>query len=111
MSVFVNENPNLYDALTGERISLGVEVLSTDIPASKRVRTSQATKVIGRDTIVWLAEQAGLRIVDGDAGNSGNSEVVDAADVGVGDGEASVGEASAGGNKSSKRRSSRTTKS
>lgn len=111
MSVFINENPNLYDALTGERISLGVEVLSTDIPASKRIRTSQATKVIGRDTIVWLAEQAGLRIVNGDARDSGNAEVVDAANVGVGDGEASIGEVEVGGGKSSKRRSSGSTKS
>lgn len=105
MECFVNENPNLYDAMTGERIALGEVVLSTDIPFARRVQRSQATKVIGRDTIVWLAEAAGLRVVDGDARDSGDAEVVDAADVGVGDGEASVGEVKAGGKSGAKRRS------
>lgn len=110
MEYFVNENPNLYDAVTGERIGLGEMVLSTDIPFSRRVQRGQATKVIGRDTIVWLAEAAGLRVVDGDARDSGNAESVDAGDVESGDGEAEVGEVKAGGGKPAKRRASRATK-
>jgi hypothetical protein len=102
MEVILNENPNLYDAVTGERIELGSTVVVTDI-SSRKIARGQGTKIIGRDTIVWLAEQAGLRVVNGDQGDSGYAASVDNEDVGVGNGEVAVGEVKAGGKRADKR--------
>lgn len=101
---------NTADALTGERIFPGEEVYNTGLPNKRYPYASNGrTLVLKEATIVWLAEQAGL-IGERDAGDSGNATVVDGEDVGVGEGEASVGEPEVGGGKAPKRRSSGTTK-
>ena len=110
MRIETTHNNGYYDSFTGERISAGKKVLITDLSNRVGMKSGTRTKVIGEDTIVWLAEQIGLRVVAGDARDSGDAAVVDAADVGVGDGEASVGEAKAGGGKPAKRRASGSTK-
>lgn len=110
MRIETTHNNGYYDSFTGERISAGKKVLITDLSNRVGMRSGTRTKVIGEDTIVWLAEQIGLRVVDGNARDSGNAESVDAGDVESGDGEAEVGEVKAGGGKPAKRRASRTTK-
>lgn len=96
---------NTADALTGERIAPTEMVYDTGLPnKSYPYQRGTKTLILKEETIVWLAEEAGL-IVKRDAGDSGDAEVVDGTDVGVGGGEASVGEVEVGGRKSSKRRS------
>ena len=108
---FIKIGSNAGDAVTGERILPGETVFDTGIrnrSSSYMGRTK--TRLIKEATIVWLAEQAGYDVVKRDAGDSGSAEGVDATDVGLGDGEDSVGEASSGGSKPAKRRSTGTTK-
>ena len=97
---------NYADALTGERIYPGEEVVDTGfVNKSRPYQSNGKTKLIKEATIVRLAEAAGYSLVKRDAGDSGNAEVVDGADVSVGGGEDSVGEVAVGGKSSSKRRS------
>ena len=101
---------NTADALTGERIFPGEEVYDTKLPNKRYPYSNNGrTLILKEATVVWLAEQAGL-IGKRDAGDSGNATVVDGEDVGVGEGEAPVGESEVGGGEAPKRRSSRATK-
>ena len=96
---------NCADALTGERVFPGEEVFDTGLPNKRHpYQNAGRTLFLKEATIVWLAEEAGL-IVKRDAGDSGNTEVVDESDVGVGVGEAEAGEAEVGGSSAPKRRS------
>ena len=100
---------NLADAVTGERIFPGDVVWDTTYPnGTDPFMLNGRSRFIKEDTIVWLAEQAGL-ITGSDARDSGNSTVVDGADAGVGNGEAEVGESEVGGGKTPKRRAARKT--
>jgi len=110
MRIETTHNNGYYDSVTGNRISAGKKVLITDLSNRVGMKSGTRTKVIGEDTIVWLAEQIGLRVVAGDARDFGDAKVVDATDVESGDGEASVGEVKAGGGKPTKRRASGSTK-
>ena len=101
---------NTADALTGERIFPGETVYDTELPNKRHpYANSSRTLILKEDTVVWLAEQAGL-VIKRDAGDSGNAEVVDGADVGVGSGEVEVGEDPVGGSESVKQRSAGKTK-
>lgn len=102
---FVTVNANFADALSGERIFPGERVIDTGFPNIVHPYSLDGkTLFVKESTIVELAEAAGL-IVKRDVGDSGDAEVVDGEDVGVGVGEASVGEVKVGGSGSSKRRS------
>lgn len=90
---------NAADTITGERIFPNEAVWDTGIKNLVYPFDNYRTHVVKESTIVWLAEEAGL-IVKRDAGDSGDAEVVDGADAGVGDGEAPVGKVKAGGRKS-----------
>ena len=91
------------DAITGERIFPGESVLITDCPnISTPYMLDNPTRVLKEETVVWLAEQAGYDVVKRDAGDSGDTKVVDGTDAHVGGGEDPVGEVKAGGRKSSK---------
>jgi len=109
MDVNINENPNLYDSFTNKRISIGSVILVTDV-ANVFKRNSRAYKVIEEDTVVWLAEALGFTLIRNNEGDSGNAEVVDGEDAGVGAGTVEVGEVKAGGKSTAKRRSSGTVK-
>lgn len=93
------------DAITGERLYDGSRVFDTGVRNKRVPFDFSRNKVLKEDTIVWLAEQAGYVVTKRDAGDSGDAEVVDGADVSVGGGEGPVGEASTGGSTASKRRS------
>ena len=96
---------NAGDAITGERIFPGTRVLNTGYPVTFPFELREtSTRFIKEDTIVWLAEQAGFRICDGDAckcndGDSGDAEVVDGEDAVIGGGAAKVGKPKARGRK------------
>ena len=91
------------DAVTGERIFPGERVVDTGIGNYPQPYMNETlTRFVKEATIVWLAEQAGYSLVKCDEGSVGDSEVVDGADVIVGDGAASVGKVKAGGRKSVK---------
>jgi len=107
MPEFINIRGNGADAVTGERCVPGERVFDTgvrNLPGS--YMANHRTRVVKEATIVWLAEQAGYDVVKRDAGDSGDAEVVDGADVSVGGGEAEAGAPEAGGSKPAKRRSS-----
>jgi hypothetical protein len=110
--VIITTNSNAGDAITGERIYPGEIVLDTEIPNITNFGMAETlTRYVKEETIVWLAEQAGYTLTKRDAGDSGDTKVVDESDVSVGGGEGSVGETPIRGSKASKRRTSRTTKS
>ena len=89
------------DAITGERIFPGDMVLDTGMHnVIMPYMNDTLTRFVKEDTIVWLAEQAGYDVVKRDAGDSGDSEVVDGTDAGVGGGETEVGKVKARGRKS-----------
>lgn len=94
---------NMADALSGERIFPGDEAVDTGF-ANKEFpyQSNGKTKVLKEDTIVRLAEAAGYALVKRDAGDSGDAEGVDGANVSVGGGEGSVGKVEVGGRKASK---------
>lgn len=102
---WIMSGDNAADAITGERINPQEMVFDTGVLNKDYPFNFSRNRVVKEATIVWLAEQAGFSIVRGDAGDSGDSEVVDGADVRVGGGEDPVGEVAVGGGKSSKRRS------
>ena len=106
MPKFINMRGNGADAVTGERISPNERVFDTGF-RNRHVPylSNSRTRVVKEETIVWLLEAAGYDVVKRDAGDSFDAEVVDGEDVGVGGGEASVGEASVGGSAAPKRRS------
>ena len=90
------------DAVSGERIFPGESVVDTRF--SNQVTPymrDTLTRFVKESTIVWLAEQAGYDVVKRDAGDSGDTKVVDESDVSVGGGAAEAGKAKAGGRKSS----------
>ena len=94
---------NAGDAVTGERIFPGDRVLDTGIGNyTTPYMGDTLTRLVKEETIVWLAEQAGYDVVKRDAGDSGDSEVVDGTDASVGNGEAEAGKSKAGGRKSVK---------
>lgn len=108
---FTKMGSNAADAITGDRIMPGETVFDTGIrnrPTPYMNRTK--TRFIKEATIVWLAEQAGYDVVKRVAGDSGSAEVVDATDVGSGDGETAIAEAPVGGSKPAKRRANGATK-
>ena len=112
MSGFIEQRGNAADSLTNERIFPGERVFDTGLPNRRAPYLGHSrTRLLKEATIVWLAEQAGYDVVKRDAGDSGNAEVVDGEDVGVGNGEAEAGKAKAGGSKPVKRRSSGASKS
>lgn len=104
-------NFNAGDAVTGERIFPGEEAFDTGIAnISTFSMTETLNRYVKEETIVWLAEQAGYTLTKRDAGDSGDTEVVDESDASVGGGESPAGKAPSGGSKTSKRRTSGTTK-
>jgi hypothetical protein len=110
--VYKHEGGRIYDMITGERVELGEMIMDTEIKSiSFNPMRNQRTMYIKESTIVWLAEKAGYALVKRDAGDSGNTEGVDAGDAESGNGEAEVGEVKAGGSTKPAGRSSRTTKS
>ena len=107
MTGFVEQGGNSADALTGERIFPNERVFDTGIKNRRMpYMGASKTRLVKEDTIVWLAEQAGYTLTKRDAGDSGDTKVVDESDVSVGGGEDQVGEAKGGGSKPVKRRSS-----
>lgn len=105
MAFVKNSSSHNVDCITGERIDRGVMVVETPFRNKGKDLGASRLKLLKEDTIVWLAEEAGYVVTKRDAGDSGDAEVVDGADVVVGGGEASVGGASAGGRKGAGRRS------
>lgn len=107
---WIDANSNLGDALTGDRVFPGERVFDTGF---RNVRTPWLTRgktrVVKEETLVKVLEDAGY-VVKRDAGDSGDAEVVDGADVSVGGGEDPVGEVPTGGKQASKRRSGGSTK-
>jgi hypothetical protein len=102
----------IYDMITREPAVRGEKILDTGIKSgSYNPIRNNRTMYIKESTIVWLAEKAGYALVKRDAGDSGNTEDVDAGDAESGNGEAEVGEVKAGGSTKPAGRSSRTTKS
>ena len=100
------------DCVTGERMTFDEPVLDTGIRNRRQpVMAASRNRLVKESTIVWLAEAAGYTLIKRDAGDSGDAEVVDGADVSVGGGEDSVGEAEVGGKPAVKRRSSGASKS
>jgi len=107
MTGFKKVGSNFADAVTGERIFPQEEAFDTGIRnTSNGLLRRGKTRFVKEDTIVWLAEQAGYVVTKRDAGDSGDTKVVDGANVSVGGGEDPVGEDSVGGGESLKRRSS-----
>ena len=99
------------DAVTGERIFPGESVLDTNINnVMVPYMSDTLTRFVKEDTIVWLAEQAGYTLTKRDAGDSGDTEVVDGTDASVGGGKTPLGETPFGGSKAAKRRTSGTVK-
>ena len=93
---------NAGDAVTGERIFPGDPVVDTGIDNFVTPYMSETlTRFVKEETVVWLAEKAGYDVVKRDAGDSGDTKVVDESDAGVGGGAAEVGKAKVGGRKSS----------
>ena len=118
MTGFIEQAGNSADALTGERIFPNERVFDTGIKNRRAPYMGVSkTRLIKEATIVWLAEQAGLKICGddcackSDAGVSKSAPVVEREDAGVGDGAPEVGEAATGGSKPVKRRSSGASKS
>lgn len=111
MSLIENKSSYNMDVVTGERIDHGELMVDTGLRNKHTTSMARSrTRLVKESTIVWLAEQAGYSVVKRDAGNSGNAEGVDGEDVGVGEGEAPVGESEVGGVEAPKRSSSRKTK-
>ena len=107
---WIDANGNLGDAFTGERVFPGERVFDTGFRNIKTPwLTRGKTRVVKEETLVKVLEDAGY-VVKRDAGDSGDAEVVDGADVSVGGGEDPVGEAPTGGKQASKRRSGGSTK-
>jgi len=112
MAEFIEMRGNAADAVTGERIFPKERVLDTGIKNRRApYGNNTRTRLVKEDTIVWLAEQAGYTLTKRDAGNSGDTKVVDGEDASVGGGEAEAGEVKAGGSKPAKRRSGGASKS
>lgn len=104
----------IYDIITGERVYQGDSILATGILTRSfnpnHAMRSQPELYIKEDTLVWLAEKAGYTLTKRDAGDSGDTKVVDGTDASVRGGEAEAGEAEVGGSEKPARRSRGTTK-
>lgn len=96
---WVKSKGSCVDAITGERIFDGADVFDTGYRNKRVPFDNSKMKLVKEETIVWLAEQAGYALVKRDAGDSGDAEVVDGADVSVGGGAVKAGKAKAGGRK------------
>ena len=107
------------DAITGERMNINDRVIDTG-HVSRDTLWFRKTKnrFVKESTLVELVEKAGWKICecgdtkpdDSSAGISSLAPRVVNADVGVGTGEAEVGETKAGGRKAASRRSNGTVK-
>lgn len=113
MPDFINIRGNGADAITGERCVPGERVFDTGVNnRAQPYISNHRTRVVKEETIVWLAKEAGLKICGdncdckSDERVSEPAPVVEREDVGVGVGEVEAGEATAGGGKAPKRRSS-----
>lgn len=113
MPGFIEIRGNGADAVTGERCAPGERVFDTGM--RNRIMpymSNHRTRVVKEATIVWLAEQAGLKICGGkcdcksDERVSEPAPLVEREDAGVGGGEVEAGEVEAGGGKPAKRRAS-----
>lgn len=101
--LYKHEGGRVYDMVTSERVDLGDMIMDTGIKSvSFNPMRNQRTMFIKESTIVWLAEKAGYTLTKRDAGNSGDTKVVDGTDAIVGGGEAKAGKAKAGGRKAAK---------
>lgn len=86
------------DAITGERIFPGEDVMDTNIANSVTpYMTDTLTRFVKESTIVWLAESAGYTLVRSNEGNSSDTEKLDGTNVSVGGGEGSSRNAKARG--------------
>ena len=95
---FIETNANYGDAVTGERIFPGEKAFDTGLRNKSTTWLSRGkTRLVKEETIVWLAEQAGYDVVKRDAGDSGDTKVVDRTDDHARGGEAKAGKAKAGG--------------
>jgi hypothetical protein len=95
------------DAITGERFRPGEDVIDTGIPNKESLFMRRSkTRLIKEATIVWLAEGAGFTVTKRNGGDSGNAEVVDREDAGLGGGAPEAGKVKAGGGKPSGKRPS-----
>lgn len=109
--MIITSNSDVGDAITGEPIFKGERILDTGIVNIRTFEMNESiNRIVKEETIVWLAEQAGYTLTKRDAGDSGDTEVVDESNAGVGGGESPTGEAPVRGSKAAKRRSSGTTK-
>ncbi len=76
------------DAITGERIFPGDNVLDTNIPNSVvPYMTDTLTRFVKESTIVWLAESAGYTLTRSNAGDPSNTEELDGTNASVGGGK------------------------
>ena len=100
--MIITISSNAGDAVTGERIFPGERVIDTGLSNFPSPYINDTlTRFVKEDTFVWLAEQAGYDVVKRDAGDSGDTEIVDESNVSVGGGAAEAGKAKVGGRKSS----------
>ena len=81
------------DAITGERMIPGENVLDTRI---NNIRTyhmgGTLTRFVKESTIVWLATEAGYTLTRSNEGNPINTENVDGKNASVGGGKTPLGE-------------------
>jgi len=117
MAEIVKMRSNCADAITGERIGPNQRALDTGFKNKRTAYMANSrNRVVKEETIVWLAEQAGLKICGdkcsckSDERVSEPAQVVEREDAGVGDGAGEAGAVEAGGSKPSKQRSSGTAK-
>ena len=82
------------DAITGERIFPGENVIDTNIANSVTpYMTDTLTRFVKESTIVWLAESAGYTLTRSNERNPSDTEELGGEDVIVGGGETPTGNA------------------
>lgn len=113
MPEFINIRGNGADAITGERCAPGERVFDTGMRNRfQPYMSNHRTRVVKEETIVWLAEQAGLKICGGNCDCKSGERVsepaplVEREDAGVGSGTVEAGKAETGGKQAAKRRTS-----
>jgi hypothetical protein len=101
--LYEHTSGRIYDMITGDMVNRGEMILDTGIRTItfNPVR-NQRTMFIKESTIVWLAEKAGYTLIKRDAGDSGDTKVVDGSDASVGGGEAPARKSKTGGRKAAK---------
>ena len=91
------------DAITGERLRPGENVLNTKINnVFGPYMGDTLTRFVKESTIVWLAESAGYTLTRSDEGDPSDTEVVVGEDASVGGGETPVGDSPVRGRKAVK---------